>query len=62
MVKDESKLIFVPGREGLFVREREMFLICLFFMVPFWVELKNFIVEKLPESPVFMIEENTNWS
>jgi len=63
MVKDESTLIFVPRREGVLVREREVFLIGLFFLiVPFWVEFKKFIVEKLPESSVFMMEENTNWS
>lgn len=64
MVKDERKLIFVLRRGGVLVRESEIFLICLFFffMVPFWVEFKNFIVEKLPDSSVFIIEENIKWS
>lgn len=47
MVKDESKLIFVPRRGGVLVREREIFLMSFFRQVLFWVEFKNFIVGKL---------------
>lgn len=62
MVEDESKLIFVPRREGILQRERETFLICLIFMILFWVELKNFITGWSQESSIFMTDENTNWS